>query len=102
MAVSADITLSFSETVQRGSGTLRLETASGTLVESFDAATSTRLSISGATVSLNPSANLDNATGYRLSLPGGAFTDLAGNAYAGTTTGTTTARAINSAEDHCS
>ena len=85
VAVSADITLSFSETVQRGSGTLRLETASGTLVESFDAATSTRLSISGATVSLNPSANLDNATGYRLSLPGGAFTDLAGNAYAGTT-----------------
>ncbi len=83
--LDGNIVLTFSETVVRGSGTIVLKTAAGALVESFDAATSDRLTLSGATLTINPSADLTYLAGYTLEFAAGTFKDLVGNAYAGTT-----------------
>ena len=85
VAISSDIALTFSETIQRGTGTLTLKTASGAVVETYDAATSVRLSFTGATVTVDPTAPLSGGTAYRLELAAGTVKDLAGNPYAGTT-----------------
>ena len=83
--VGSNVVVTFSEAIARGSGTIYLKTATGTVVESFDAATSGRISLSGTTLTLDPSANLANGTGYRVEFGAGTVRDLAGNSYAGTT-----------------
>ena len=55
VAIGANIVLTFSEAVQRGVGSIVLKTAAGVVVATYDAATSTNLSISGSTLTLNPS-----------------------------------------------
>jgi large repetitive protein len=85
---AANIILNFSEAIQRGTGTidLRIGTATGAISESFNAATSSRLSISGGRLTINPTSNLATNTRYFLTFPAGSLTDRAGNPYAGTTT----------------
>ncbi|HYD69490.1 Ig-like domain-containing protein [Azospirillum sp.] len=89
VALNANITLAFSETVQAGNGTIRLYTAGGTLVESFNPATSTRVTFSGTQVTIDPMADLTASTGHYILIDSGAITDLAGNAYAGISATTT-------------
>ncbi|TFW09419.1 DUF4214 domain-containing protein [Oxalobacteraceae bacterium OM1] len=84
VATGSNIVITFSEAIQRGSGTIVLKTASGTVVESFDAATSSRLSIAGSTLTIDPTATLTGGTNYFVTLASGAVKDQAGNAYAGT------------------
>ena len=85
VAIGSNIVLTFSEAIQRGAGTVLLKTVTGTLIESFDAASSARLSLSGATLTLDPTAMLANGTAYKVEFAPGSIRDLAGNAYAGTT-----------------
>jgi hypothetical protein len=89
VAVGSNITVTFSEAIRKGTGQIQLRSgsATGTLVESFDAATNSRLSISsdGRTLTIDPTANLANNTQYFVTFANGAIRDLAGNAYAGTT-----------------
>ncbi len=78
--------LTFSEAVLKGTGTIEIHSgsATGTLVESYDAATNTaNLSVSGNTLTINPTANLANSTHYFVVLGNGSIKDLAGNSYAG-------------------
>src|SRR5205814_1400685 len=49
VAIGANIVLSFSESIQRGSGSIVLKTAGGVVVATYDAATSGNLAISGST-----------------------------------------------------
>ena len=79
--LTANIDLKFSEAVQKGSGTieLRLGSSTGQLVEAFDIATSARLTISGSTVSIDPTGELLLNERYVLILPSGAFQDWTGN-----------------------
>jgi methionine-rich copper-binding protein CopC/Ca2+-binding RTX toxin-like protein len=100
VAVGSNIVVTFSEAIARGTGTILLKTAAGTVVESFDAATSTRLTLSGSTLTLDPTANLANATGYRVEFASGNVRDLAGNAYAGTTSYNFTTVASGSGDDY--
>jgi methionine-rich copper-binding protein CopC len=80
-----DLTLTFSEAVKKGTGTIQLFKADNTLVESFDAATSGLVSGWGtSTLTINPTASLLAGTGYYVKIAATAVTDLAGNAYAGT------------------
>jgi Ca2+-binding RTX toxin-like protein len=81
----ADVVVSFSETVQRGSGTIVLKDGTGKVVETFDAATSTRLTVDGTKLIVNPTADLVAATAYTLAFDKGTVKDLAGNDYAGST-----------------
>jgi cyclophilin family peptidyl-prolyl cis-trans isomerase len=83
--LGGNIVLTFSEAIVRGSGNIVLKTAAGAIVEIFDAAASARLTISGATLSIDPSADLAYVPGYSLEIAAGTIKDLAGNAYAGTT-----------------
>jgi methionine-rich copper-binding protein CopC len=87
IAVGSDIVLSFSEAVQRGTGLIELHSgsATGALVASYDAASSTNLTVSGNTLTLNPTADLANGTHYFVTLAAGSIKDVAGNNYAGTT-----------------
>lgn len=88
VATGSNISLTFSEPVIRGTGaiTLRSSSATGTVVETFDAASSTRLSIANATLTVDPTADLSTSTTYYLVIPSGALKDAAGNSYGGTST----------------
>ncbi|MFL2765981.1 MAG: BspA family leucine-rich repeat surface protein [Paracoccaceae bacterium] len=75
-----NIVLKFSEAVTAGSGKINLFDASGELVEAFTVSPSI---ISGATVTLNPSADFASRSAYYIQIPSTAFVDAAGNGYAG-------------------
>ena len=79
----ADVVVSFSEAIQRGSGTIVLKDGTGKLVETFDAATSTRLTVDGTKLVVNPTADLAAGTAYTLAFDKGTVKDLSGNDYAG-------------------
>lgn len=85
---AATFTVGFNETIQRGSGLIELRSgsASGTVIESFDAATSDRLTLSGSQLSIDPVADLAFNTTVVLVLPAGSVRDLAGNSFAGSST----------------
>ncbi|MBK9573401.1 MAG: Ig-like domain-containing protein [Rhodoferax sp.] len=85
VSLNANLVLTFSESIARGTGTIRLKTAAGGTVESYDAATSPNLSIAGSTLTVNPTFSLSNDTGYKLEFESGNIKDLAGNSFAGTT-----------------
>ena len=85
VAINADIVVTFSEAIQRGTGNIVLKTAAGVTIASYDAATSSNLSISGSTLTINPTADLTNSTDYKVEFAVGSIKDVAGNAYAGTT-----------------
>lgn len=83
VAAASNIVLNFSEPIARGSGSIVIRNDAGTVVASFDAASSTQLSISGSTLSIDPAADLPSGTHLTLEFPSGSLKDLAGNAYAG-------------------
>jgi hypothetical protein len=86
ITVSSNVVVAFNETISRGSGSIQIRSgsATGAVVESFDAATSTRLTLSGNTLTIDPTINLAAGTQYFVVMPTGAIRDLAGNSYAGT------------------
>lgn len=85
VTLTANITLTFSESIQRGSGNLVLKKADGTVIETFDAATSQRLKISGSSLKIDPTQKLENGTRYYLTFDAGVVTDKVGNAVKGNT-----------------
>ena len=88
IAISSNIVLTFSEAIKKGTGTIAIHTgsATGTVIESFDATSSNRLTIAGNTLTIDPTNNLANNTHYFVTFASGTAKDLAGNNYAGTTT----------------
>lgn len=86
VAITSNIVATFSEAVQRGTGSIALTDAAGATIETFDAATSSSLTISGSALTINPTANLANGTNYFVTFAAGAIKDSASNAYAGNTT----------------
>ncbi len=103
VAVGSNIVLNFSETIQKGTGLIVIhsDTETGAVVASYDAATSANISISGSTLTINPTADLTPGTHYYITLPDGSIEDLAGNHFIGTSThyDFTTASAITGGVD---
>ncbi len=107
VSTTSNLTITFSENVAFGTGAISLRQSGGTLIESFDVSgPATGLSLSGATVTINPTANLSPTTAYYVEIAATAIDDLAGNSFAGysgsstwsfTTAGTTSSgvRLIN-------
>ena len=93
VAVGSNIALTFSEAIKLGTGSIAIHSgsASGTVVESYDAATSANLSISGNTLIINPTVDLTPRTHYYTTLDSGSVNDLSDNHFAGTTIDFTTA-----------
>jgi methionine-rich copper-binding protein CopC len=86
-AVAADtnITVTFSEAIRRGTGSITITTAAGVPVATYDAVTSTNLTIVGNTLSINPSFDLAQGTAYRVEFAANSIKDLAGNGFSGMT-----------------
>jgi methionine-rich copper-binding protein CopC len=86
VAIGANIEVTFSESVQLGTGNIVLKTGAGVTVATYAVATSTNLSIVGNKLTINPSADLNSSTDYKLEFAAGSIKDIAGNNYAGSTT----------------
>jgi Ca2+-binding RTX toxin-like protein len=88
VAVSSNIVVTFSETIARGTGNieLRFGSAIGAIVETFNAASSTRLTLSGNELTIDPTATLANGTQYFVVLSESTIKDSAGNNFTGTST----------------
>ena len=84
VALASNVIVTFSESIARGTGNIVLKTSTGATVATYDAATSSNLSLSGNTLIVNPTADFTFATSYKLEFVAGSVKDLAGNAYAGT------------------
>ena len=85
-----NLTITFSEAVVKGAGTIRLvnDTDSGAYIDI--PVTDSSITINGNTVTIDPSSNLLMGKSYHVEITAGAFTDVAGNAYAGITSGDAT------------
>ena len=83
----SNIVLTFNEAIAKGTGNIQIRegSATGTVVETFNAANSTRLTVSGSTLTIDPTFNLASGTQYFVTFASGSIQDLAGNNYAGTT-----------------
>jgi len=96
-----NIVLTFNETIQRGVGSIVLKNAAGAVIETFDAATSSKLTLYSGSLSIHPSNSFAFGTKYSVEFAPGTIKDLAGNTYAGTsnysftTTGTSVATSGN-------
>ena len=87
VAPGTDIVLTFNEAIQAGSGIIAIRegSATGPIIASYDVSSSSNLTFSGNTLTINPTADLSYETQYYVTIGSGAVTDLAGNGYAGTT-----------------
>jgi len=78
-----------SEAVQKGTGNIVIKKVSDNSVVETINVTAANVTVSGSTVTVNPTADLAQGTGYYVEIAAGAIKDLAGNNYAGTTGATT-------------
>ncbi len=88
VGVSDNVVLTFSEAIHAGTGTIAIHSSSATgmMLESYDVATSANLTISGNTLTINPTADFANGMHYFVTFENGNITDLEGNISAGTNT----------------
>lgn len=88
VSVSSNIIVTFSEAVQKGTGSIQIRSgaANGTIIETFEAASSSRITISGNQVIIDPTRDLAGATQYYITFEAGSVKDIAGNGYIGTNT----------------
>ncbi|MBI2770716.1 MAG: Ig-like domain-containing protein [Burkholderiales bacterium] len=83
VAASSNIVLTFSETVQAGSGSIFIYNSSGTVARTISVTDASQVSFAGNTVTINPSADLALSSGYYVNMAAGVIRDLAGNGYSG-------------------
>jgi len=81
--VSSNLVATFSETVLAGTGNIELRQAGGSLVESFDVTSSSRLTFSGSTLTIDPTADLTPGVGYYILIDPTAVVDTSANAFTG-------------------
>ncbi len=88
VTVGSDIVMTFSEVIQKGTGTIVIHSgsATGAIEESYDVTTSSNLEISGSRLTINPTADLASGTHYFVTLGEGTLKDLTGKNYTGTDT----------------
>ena len=89
---SKSVAINFSETIQKGSGSINLKTTSGSLIASYQVSSS-NVSISGTskktlTITFDPGTSLTNGTTYVVEFVPGSLKDSTGNNF-DFTTGTT-------------
>lgn len=83
VAVGANLVLTFSENVLAGSGNIVIYTSGGSVVATIAASDSSRVGISGATVTVNPTADLAAGADFYVRVDGTAFRDGSLNYFAG-------------------
>ncbi len=94
--LDSNIVLTFNEEITIGTGNITLTPQGGTAINI--PVTSTQVTGEGtSTITLNPTDDLLSGTSYEITIPATVFRDVAGNAYAGTTTNITTVVVDNTA-----
>jgi Ca2+-binding RTX toxin-like protein len=78
--IGSNIVLSFSEPIQKGTGNIVI--SNGTDIRSISV-TSAQVTVSGSTVTINPSADLLANSLYSVQMSAGIIRDIAGNDYVG-------------------
>lgn len=79
-----NLVATFSEAVQPGTGSITIRrTSDNSVVETFDVATSPRVTFSVSQVTIDPTASLATGAEYYVQIDATAIKDLANNAYAG-------------------
>jgi methionine-rich copper-binding protein CopC len=79
----ANLVLTFSEAVVRGTGSVRIYTAAGTLAREVSVTNTSAVTINGATVTIDPGANLSPGTAFYVNIDANAFRDQTGNGFEG-------------------
>ena len=69
--------------MKAGAGTITLQTAAGATVQTFVTASDPGIQFSGSSLVINPMADLQPGTTYKLVASADAVRDLDGNPYAG-------------------
>ena len=81
----ADIVLTFDEVVTAGTGAIVIHNADGSVWRAISVTDTSQVTVSGATVKIDPGADLNPASHYYVTVDAGAVVDLHGNAFAGLT-----------------
>lgn len=83
---SSNLALTFSESVVLGTGNITIvNAADATDTRTISVTDSAQVTVSGAVVTINPTADLKTGVAYYVNVPATAVLDAAGNAYAGIT-----------------
>jgi hypothetical protein len=83
VAAGSNLIVTFDENVATGSGNILIRKSSDNSTAFTIDITSSQVSVSGSTLTIDPSSDLEDATGYYVEIPGTAIRDLAGNFFAG-------------------
>lgn len=90
LGASSNLVLTFSEVVAAGTGNIKIvNTADATDTRTIDIKDATQVTISGSTLTINPTADLKAGGTYAVNIDATAVLDVAGNAYAGIANNTT-------------
>ncbi|MEL6458832.1 MAG: choice-of-anchor I family protein, partial [Cyanobacteria bacterium J06621_15] len=82
--IDGNLTIKFNESVQKGTGNIVIKkTDDDSEVEIFNVATSPAITVSGDSVTINPTNNLEASTDFYVEIDAGAIQDTAGNNFAG-------------------
>jgi hypothetical protein len=85
VAVNSNLGITFNESIVKGTGNILIKRLSdNSTFETIDV-TSAAVTISTNTVTIDPTSNFLNSTGYYVEIPNTAFRDAANNFYAGIT-----------------
>lgn len=85
IAVGSDLTVTFTEPVQVGSGAITLHSGTdNSVVESLQVG-SASITVSGNSLAINPSLDLAEGSPYYVQIPAGTVLDLSGNPFGGLT-----------------
>ncbi|MEI6762518.1 MAG: Ig-like domain-containing protein, partial [Betaproteobacteria bacterium] len=87
VSVGSNIVLTFNEAITAGSGNIVI--SNGTDTRTISIADASQVSISGAQLTLNPSADLLAGSAYNVQMASGVLKDVAGNVFAGISDATT-------------
>ncbi|MCT7961168.1 Ig-like domain-containing protein [Laspinema sp. D1] len=83
VAVGANLVVNFNEAVQKGTGNIVIKKVADNSVFETIAVTDAKITVSGSTVTINPTNDLAPNTDYYVEIANGAIKDSAGNNYAG-------------------
>ena len=79
MPVGNNIDLTYGSAIKKGDGVITLKDSTGNTVESYQAGSSSNISIAGSVLSINPTAILASDKTYSINIPAGALQDTTGN-----------------------
>ena len=89
VAINANLTVTFNESISAGSGLITIKNLTNSTQTTISITDATQVSISGATLTINPTNNLLSSNVYAIQISAGAVANTAGAAFAGIANDTT-------------